>query len=199
MNDILRVPRQTEVSRYLVLTGSFFMSAGMHVFIAPNIPLQCSIWPQLRYYLSIAAAIVLEDILIMTYNQTKKQLGLSKGRKDIQPTGKTEASTGAAPTLAVDDQQSTDRNSAASITADQATGIDTSPQQNGNALKDRRPILTEPNVESSAPVIPIAAETESLETRFFKVLGYVWVFAFEVWSTSKFLYLTQQCGLKLNP
>ena len=174
------------------------MSAGMHVFIAPNIPLKCSIWPQLRYYLSIAAAIVLEDVLIMTYNQTKRQLGFGKGRKEIETTSKSEASSGVAPTVVNSNQKGADRKPVASLAADQVTGFETRAQQNGTALRDRKPIPQEPKAESSASTIPIIAETDDLETQFFKVLGYVWVFAFEVWSTSKFLYLTQQCGMKLN-
>jgi len=41
----------------------------MHVFVAPNIPLRCQVWPQLRFYLSIAGAIILEDLVTFAYQR----------------------------------------------------------------------------------------------------------------------------------
>jgi hypothetical protein len=41
----------------------------MHIFVAPNISLRCQAWPQFRFYLSIAGAIVLEDLVTLGYKR----------------------------------------------------------------------------------------------------------------------------------
>lgn len=174
------------------------MSAGMHIFIAPNIPLKCSIWPQLRYYLSIAGAIVLEDVLIITYNQTKKRLG---AREATDKAGSVNATKTERPTDIQRSEKSSDdmvlREADQTVT-NQVTGAKIDAQTDGNALRKRDVAPQEPKAEKSASVVPTAAVSTTATSKLFKVLGYVWVFAFEVWSTSKFLYLTQQCQIKLN-
>ena len=232
------------------------MSAGMHVFIAPNIPLRCSIWPQLRYYLSIAMAIVLEDVLIISYNQAKKRLTSRKGTEkailnelaeakkasnpdtekpaerveeqgppmdaiDVSTASGIETSSEANGSavkrrevnpqefLAEENQTLEIKTSSESDGSEvnpqvpraeesEASGIEASLQANGIALKRHEASPQEPKAEESISTVPVVAQSTATSDSLFKLFGYIWVFAFEVWSTSKFLYLTQQCQMELN-
>lgn len=66
VTQVLRLPRNSQVTRYLIIIGTFLISASLHVMASPGIE-RCSTWPQVRYYLSTITAICLEDLVIMTY------------------------------------------------------------------------------------------------------------------------------------
>ena len=143
------------------------MSAGMHVFVAPNVPLRCSAWPQLRYYFSIAGVIILEDVIIHLYRQMtsrKDNLGTPNGNAAGHDLIGAKASS--VEDKAVQSNELRQRSSR----EDSKTEI----------AKATQPTL---DTEQTSQPPPILALT----------LGYIWVASFEVWSTSKFLYLTQQC------
>ncbi|MCJ1393662.1 hypothetical protein MMC18_006538 [Xylographa bjoerkii] len=164
VNDVLRVPRRTETSRYMVLAFTFLMSAGMHVFVAPNVPLRCSAWPQLRYYFSIAGAIILEDTVTFAYRRFTRKSVAAQLKQDSEST------------------------KAETVEAE-VTSLDKPP----NDLKRRNGMISRTEVEAKTPTTTAPEARNKTSSTLFRALGYVWVAAFEVWSTSKFLYLTQQC------
>ena len=143
------------------------MSAGMHIFVAPNIPLRCSAWPQLRYYFSIAGAIILEDVTIHLYRQltrTKERSGMSNGNTPGHEVVSVKASSIEAKPVQSNELK-------------QRSGRDNVKPE---VLKAHQAVPDEEQMPHPAPIIA-------------RSLGYVWVASFEVWSTSKFLFLTQQC------
>ena len=73
---ILRLPRNGQITRYLVIFFTFLISALLHILAGPGIE-RCSAWPQLRYYLSTIGAIFLEDAAITVYKRfmTARALG----------------------------------------------------------------------------------------------------------------------------
>ena len=66
VNGVLRLPRKSQVTRYLIIFTTFMLSALLHTLANPGYE-QCSAYPQVRYYLSIVCAIALEDVVISTY------------------------------------------------------------------------------------------------------------------------------------
>ncbi|MCJ1388664.1 hypothetical protein MMC18_001513 [Xylographa bjoerkii] len=66
VNGLLRLPRKSQVTRYLIIVATFMMSALLHILANPGAE-QCSAYPQARYYLSVICAIALEDLVISTY------------------------------------------------------------------------------------------------------------------------------------
>ena len=145
------------------------MSAWMHVFVSPNIPLRCNAWPQMRFYFSIAGAIILEDVVILAYRQlTRKKVDRTN------PNGH-----------AIEPEQ---------FKVEASTAIQDENLPHNNELKKRNTstakIEFDANPQNASG--PESARNEQ-PSKLFRALGFMWVAAFEVWSTSKFLYLTQQC------
>ena len=66
VNRVLRLPRKSQVTRYLIIITTFMLSALLHILANPGYE-QCTAYPQVRFYLSIICAIVLEDFVIATY------------------------------------------------------------------------------------------------------------------------------------
>ncbi|PNS14716.1 hypothetical protein CAC42_1738 [Sphaceloma murrayae] len=60
--NILRMPRNSQITRFFIIAGAFMISAIMHTFAAPGLE-RCGFWPQCRYYISIILAIALEDVV----------------------------------------------------------------------------------------------------------------------------------------
>ena len=146
----------------MVLAGSFLMSAWMHVFVAPNIPLRCQVWPQLRFYLSIAGAIILEDLVTFAYRRlTRKKMNSTK------PNGNAIESE-------VDKAKVTSRDA-------EPAGNNALQRRGKSEIDDKT--ATAPSMEQPVEATPIV----------FRTIGYIWVAFFEVWSTSKSLYLIRQC------
>ena len=169
VNNVFRVTPFTPLSRYLITFGAFFMSAGMHIFVAPDVALKCALWPQFRYYFTIAGAIILEDVV----STSLKSLTRNKASKDKPAVSKKKISSQEAKTSAV--EKTTDKtglNQRKSVTANSSA-------MNGSANKTQKVYEPSPR-DDRAPL-------------WLRIPGYVWVLAFEVWSTSKFLFLTQQC------
>lgn len=164
INKVFQVPHGT-TSRYLVLAFTFLMSAGMHVFVAPNVPLRCSAWPQLRYYFSIAGAIIIEDMATLAYRRIFRQKANQTKSK-----GNTIESKEAKGSGSIRDNKPTEQN-----------GLQR--RSNFTTGKEVEKVPHRPDIEPRTELSPTIART----------LGYLWVACFEVWSTSKFLYLTQQC------
>lgn len=90
---VLRLPKHSQLTRYLILIITFMISAIMHMFAAPELE-RCSIYPQFRYYGSIIAAITLEDVVIKgnrrfwrsrTSSDLSKQNGKPKGAATAYP------------------------------------------------------------------------------------------------------------------
>ena len=145
------------------------MSAGMHVFVAPNVPLRCSALPQLRYYFSIAGAIIIEDMATLAYRRVlTKRVGQTKPNKYAV---ESEAREGNSNVLVKDDKLTEHNELKKRSNSTKATELD----------KKRTP--HHPDIVQKTDSTPTIA----------RAVGYVWVACFEVWSTSKFLYLTQQC------
>ena len=145
------------------------MSAWMHVFVSPSIPLRCNAWPQMRFYFSIAGAIMLEDVVTLAYRQlTRKKVDRTRSNGHaIEPKQpKVEAST------AIQDEKLSQNNELKRRNTSTAT------------------LEFDANSQKAPSPEPIGNEPPS---KLFRALGFMWVAAFEVWSTSKFLYLTQQC------
>ena len=150
------------------------MSAWMHVFVSPDVPLRCNAWPQMRFYFSIAGAIVLEDIVIIAYRHLTKKTSYRTKPKGhaIEQSAESKINTGLMDEKHPLDNQLERRKTHSSS---KYSKVQTQPP---NDLAGQDPMTPE-----STP-------------RLFRVLGYIWVASFEVWSTSKFLYLTQQCMLQ---
>ena len=83
VSRVLRLPRQSQVSRYLVIVVTFLISAVLHVASSGNYSFRCSVLPQVRFYMSIVAVIIVEDVVIKTY-----KLARSKGvGKEVESSG----------------------------------------------------------------------------------------------------------------
>ncbi|MCJ1321831.1 hypothetical protein MMC15_007176 [Xylographa vitiligo] len=63
VTHVLGLSARTPIARYLTLFVSFIIVAVLHILASPA-PFRCSIWPQVRYYGSIACAIVVEDAVM---------------------------------------------------------------------------------------------------------------------------------------
>lgn len=167
----------------MVLAFSFLMSAGMHIFVAPNVPLRCSAWPQLRYYLSIAGAIIIEDMATLLYRQFGRKIAKQARSNDnlickiAGPALKVDKATATETTISMDDS---------------ATQRKKLQQRGGIPVRSKAETagLAETTVTSEVK------EGAQPNGKAFRALGYLWVMFFEVWSTSKFLYLTRQCLAK---
>jgi hypothetical protein len=144
----------------------------MHVFVAPNVPLECEAWAQLRYYSSIAGAIVLEDLAIAAYRRLahRPPAQSAANRRPIEA-GAT-AAGGVSKT-----------------TAHHAKG---GPRKRAGAQR-------EAEADRSVPGGQAAERTAGESSAAWRILGYLWVFAFEVWSCSKLVYVTKQCRARLDP
>ena len=161
------------------------MSAGMHVFVAPNVPLQCSVWPQLRYYSSIAGAIVLEDLVILGYKAATSRLVREKKPEPVYETSFPKDSGSTERELLVKNTGGEMRKRVAKALPLSVQG----PTVTGKSKEQGNCALSQ---------TPGSSNSGDPMREYFKVLGYFWVFAFEVWSTSKCLYITQQCNIKLS-
>ena len=134
----------------------------MHVFVAPNIPLRCQVWPQLRFYLSIAGAIILEDLVTFAY----RRLTTKKANHARQNSHSVESEEHKATVSSRDDEPAQDNEL----------------KRRGRATKDEKSSAFSSTEQPIEPT-PIV----------FRTIGYMWVAFFEVWSTSKSLYLIRQC------
>jgi hypothetical protein len=134
----------------------------MHVFVAPNIPLRCQLWPQLRFYLSIAGAIILEDLVTLAYRRL-----ISKKADRVSSNG-----------TAI---KSEEHKAKASSREDKSA--------QDNELKRRGKV----EMDTTAPSVPSAENSIEPTPIILRTIGYAWVAFFEVWSTSKSLYLIRQC------
>ena len=84
---ILRLPKNGQVTRYLIIVFTFLISALLHILASPGIE-RCCAWPQLRYYLSTIAAIFIEDAVITVYKRfTKSRALTSRVTTDSKPQG----------------------------------------------------------------------------------------------------------------
>ena len=71
VNNVLRLPRNSQISRYLIIMLTFMISAGLHI-VSGIAPVRCAFYAQTRYYFSIAATIMLEDAVIWVYKSAVK-------------------------------------------------------------------------------------------------------------------------------
>lgn len=127
----------------------------MHIFVDPETPLKCSVWPQFRYYLSIAGAIILENLVIARYKTLRRR------RRVRRVSTKESISVGKSTSIA--DVVSVDRR----IRSNYSNKHE---QQKG------------PEIQSNK--VKESLKDESVEDPFMKIvpwLGYLWVFFFEAW------------------
>lgn len=76
------LPLGHPVTRAVIMVLVFGMSAVMHMLCMPGFE-RCSMWPQVRYYLSIIAAILVEDMVIGAYKGVKRLY--RRGQKARKP------------------------------------------------------------------------------------------------------------------
>lgn len=187
---ILRLPRNSKISRYVTVIVTFMISALLHIAANPGIPLTCQAWPQIRFFMTVGLAIMLEDPVIKLY-----RLALGKGsRKTAHVLGmdaKNSNDHASKETAKVDNRiiDTADPTTSATTTATRAARSET-PNTKLRRAGPKTPIQTSkepaPQTEADAPI--------SLHWRIF---GYCWVIAFELWASSKMIYSTQQCMLAL--
>jgi len=134
----------------------------MHVFVAPNIPLRCQVWPQLRFYLSIAGAIIFEDLVTFAYRRLNR-----KKASQLKPN---------------DNVIESEAHQAKVSSRDDGRAQDSELKGRGKAEMDEK-----------NPTIPSPEQAIEPTPIIFRTIGYIWVAFFEVWSTSKSLYLIRQC------
>ena len=163
----------------MVLTFSFLISAAMHVFVSPDVPLSCCVWPQLRFYMSVAGAIVFEDIVIVAYKSTERKLRAPRMKQlsaSIQDSS---------ITTSVDDKPADILRKRAS------TNI------SAGEMESKSQKAFEADDSKAGP--PSSANARhTLPPLGFRILGYLWVAAFEVWSTSKIMYYVVSCQARLE-
>ncbi|KAF2156901.1 hypothetical protein K461DRAFT_6657 [Myriangium duriaei CBS 260.36] len=73
-NKILRLPRDGQLTRYMVLATSFMLSCIMHIICEAGME-RCTFFPTLKYYVLVILAITAEDFIIRTYKWSQKALG----------------------------------------------------------------------------------------------------------------------------
>ena len=83
-----------QASTYLIILTTFAVSGIFHTFTATELT-ACSIYPRLRYFMSTAIAMVVEDAVLRFFRHitTKKQpqgAGTSSPRKKLDADGKKE-------------------------------------------------------------------------------------------------------------
>ena len=144
----------------MILAGSFAISAAMHIFVAPDVPISCLAWPQFRYYASIAMAIVMEDLVVVAYRRW--------------------------------------RNNGSQVSTRSTQGSATPRTTTQNGLRHRKKPTQSKEPEKSAQESRSPPEYGSGSSKAWYLVGYVWVFAFEVWSCSKAVYITTQCKAQLD-
>ena len=178
VNDVMRLPRKSPITRYMIVIFTFIISGLYHAALTPQIPWHCSML-QLPYQLHIVGAILFEDAVIMAY-QYLNPSACSKGSKKLK------AEDSSATTL--------------DGTAAEAAGLEV-PSQDG--LKLRRNADTKELKDY--PKSPMSQhEVQPDRTRMtepsWKVYatytaGYLWAACFLVWANSKMVYGTSQCQL----
>lgn len=170
LNNVLGLPRSNRFSRSLIIIATFMISAALHIVAAPDVPLRCSVWPQIRYYLSVAAAIFTEDAIMRLYQSViSKKSGGPKSPRPLK-----------------------------GDTVDQLSSAKTTTilKPNGSSeglriTKQTQPLTTCEILGSREPTrqhgvgVPISLK--------WRIVGYCWVVAFSVWASSKLIYSTQQC------
>ena len=170
LNNVLGLPRSNKFSRSLVIITTFMISALLHIAAAPDVPLRCSIMPQMRYYLSVAGAIFAEDQTIRLYKlATSKKSGGSSAPRPLE-----------GDTLD-------------SLSSAKAT---TALRSNGSMAELRTSKRTQPSTTDGILESRELAEQNRVEDSIslkWRILGYCWVVAFSVWASSKLIYSTQQC------
>ena len=140
----------------------------MHIFVDPETALKCSVWPQFRYYLSIAGAIILEDLAIAGY----KALRRGKGRRVVL---KEQIVEGKSSSVA------------------EKKHLDMRVRTDNPEKHEMQKVL---EIQSKKFIdIPKDKPADDLFLKVVPWLGYLWVFFFEVWSCSKLLYLQKQCTM----
>ncbi|KAL9120416.1 MAG: hypothetical protein Q9187_003026 [Circinaria calcarea] len=170
LNNVLGLPRSSRFSRPLIIIATFMISALLHIAAAPDVPLRCSVMPQMRYYLSVATAIFAEDQIIRLY-----MLATSK---------KSEGSNGTRPL---------EGDTVKSLSSAKTT---TALRSNGSMAKLRTSKRTQPSSTDEILESRELAEQNRVEDSIglkWRIVGYCWVAAFCVWASSKLVYSTQQC------
>ncbi|MCJ1475989.1 hypothetical protein MMC13_004653 [Lambiella insularis] len=71
VSRILRLPPKGPFTRYVIIITTFMLSALLHILADPGVE-RCTAYPQVRFYLSIIGAIVLEDFSIWTYRSVMR-------------------------------------------------------------------------------------------------------------------------------
>lgn len=170
LNNVLGLPRRNRFSRSLTIIATFMISAALHIVAAPDVPLRCAVWPQMRYYLSVAGAIFAEDVIMRLYQSVTYKT--SGGPKSSRPY-KSDAA----------DQLSSAKTTETLKPNGSTEGL--------RITKQTQPSTAEELSESHEPVGQHRVEDPiSLKWR---IVGYCWVVAFSVWASSKLIYSTQQC------
>ena len=170
LNNVFGLPRSNRFSRSLNIIATFMISAALHIVAAPDVPLRCSVWPQTRYYLSVAAAIFAEDVMIKFYQSvTSKSSGSPKSSRPL------ESDTVDQPSSATTTATLNPNGFTGGLRITKQTQSSTA----GRALESREP-TRQHKVED-----PISLK--------WRIVGYCWVVAFSVWASSKLIYSTQQC------
>ena len=176
VHNILRVPRQNPLSRYLITIVVFLISGFLHAAAAPEIPLSCA-FPQFRYQLSLAAALMLEDLVIMMYKTSTRQ---SPGPQRTTQSIKEEATRSSGKKIS---QSCMARIMTSQTRSPRPTSIACTA---GSVVKSTN--IPHKTAEITNPVI-----APSLSWR---LAGYCWVMIFTIANTSQLVYGSVQCSVR---
>ena len=80
---IVAPPAPKQVMTWLVILFTFALSAIFHILASAEVS-TCSIYPQIRYYMSTAIAIVLEDVVLSVFRSASDaEQSIRKEKEDI--------------------------------------------------------------------------------------------------------------------
>lgn len=176
INDILRLPRQNIIARYLIVIVTFLLSGLYHAALTPDLPWQCSTL-QIGYQLRIVGAIVFEDFVSILWGKFAPR------------------------SLRLQDDKTPREDDVAIISKSTAVLSSKGPQHNDsrrrNGRNESREYSKSPmsvdstNVGTPERNPPLLSATSIL----LYGIGYLWTVFFIIWANSNLAWSTNQCVL----